>query len=155
MVSHNNILGNYYPMGKSKNPPIASTEIRNFWQPFAISERENDKMPPRFNFVAGQRLSDIATNLHSRFAGFYIGTEVKIDFVDEELAIDLGSITEVRNCPLLFVPKQRAEVVNLGIIESEHPNLLPIMLEQGITTALRVPGGFIANNPDIVAIVEH
>lgn len=121
-----------------------------YWSPFRATDDTYE--PPKIPIPEGAGLVDLARGLRPDADGFTLGLCVKLMLIQDD---DITGSSEVAHgTGKLYLPSDRAEKVGLHTIEQEAPNLTPLLLELGLTTAIRVRNGLISNNPDLIHIVD-
>jgi len=128
-------------------PPQTDIRMSHYWSPMHVTEGADQYL----ELPANTEATEIAKILPERYCGFFIGTHVEIDFiVDDEVVKTIYEQTGDGN---LYLPKERCEIIDMNVIQEKCPNLLPFMLEEGLTTALDVTGGYIAYNPNFQKLI--
>jgi len=91
--------------------------------------------------------SDIIRQLPEEADGFTLGTQV-------DITSNTDTQTFLKPTGIIYVPANRCAFASLKEVENSNPLVLDLMLQRGLTTALKLTNGHLSYDPNLVHIVK-
>ena len=127
--------------------PEIKTWQEPFWQPFHVVDGPGETRP----LDDSARLADIVAVLPDDADAFIVGVRTEVQSTVEG-RISVQHVASTNG--MIYVPRGRCEFADLAELEKFNPAMADMMLHHGLATALKVPNGYLAYDPQFITIID-